>query len=179
MRRVELRWDQIVDWRAVFIAGMASALVFLVVNIVLQSVYLGSPALTWRILASVFQGPEVIPPGNGTSMTLILAALAVHIPLSILFTALIAVVVHEWGIVISILIGALMGLAVYAINFFGLSYFFPWMEPMSSWLMMSSHIAFGAFAGGLYEAFERDIYRLEAVVAQRDQQGSTMQKESD
>jgi hypothetical protein len=163
MRRVDLRWNQIVDWRAVMIVGMASALVFLIVNIVLQTVYIGSPELTWRILASVFQGPEVIPPGGSTSMSLILAALAVHIPLSIIFTALIAVVVHEWNFIVSVLVGGVMGLALYAINFYGLAYFFPWMKPMASWLMMSSHIAFGAVAGGLYEAFERDIYQLEAV----------------
>ena len=165
MQRVNLRWNQIVDWRAVAVSGMASALVFLLINIILKTVYLGSPELTWRILASVIQGPEVVPPMSGLPMDMILAALAVHIPLSILFTALIAIVVHEWGMVTSVVVGGLMGLAIYAINFYGLSYFFPWMEPLASWLMISSHIAFGAVAGGLYEAFERDIYQLEAVEA--------------
>lgn len=165
MQRVNLRWNQIVDWRAVLIGGLVSALVFLVVNIILGTVYLGSPNLTWRILGSLVQGPGALPPGDGTSMSMMLAALVVHIPLSILFTALIAVVVHEWGLVTSVIVGGLMGLAIYVINFFGLSFLFPWMEPLASWLMMASHVAFGAVAGGLYEAFECDIYRLEAVEA--------------
>lgn len=161
--RGRFRLDQIVDWRAVVVAGILAAGIFLVLNIVLETAFLGSPGLTWRILASLILGPDVIPPGGENIVQVILTALLVHIPLSILFAGLIATVVHEWGMPASILAGALLGLALYLINFYGLALLFAWIRPMASWMMLVSHVAFGALVGGVYEALERDLYRVEMV----------------
>ena len=160
---MNLRLDQVVDWRAVMLAGVTSALVFLIMNSILNTVYLGSFWLTWRILASIVLGADVIPPLEGGRLAILLTALLVHIPLSIAFTALIAIVVHEWGIWVSAIVGGLLGLAFYLINFHGLAFLFPWISSLASWLMLASHIAFGMVAGAVYEILERDIYRLEPV----------------
>ncbi|MFP3853245.1 MAG: hypothetical protein ACLFWD_03005 [Anaerolineales bacterium] len=162
---MNFRLDQVVDWRAVFLAGTISALVFLLANLILNTLYLGSFWLTWRILASVALGADVIPPLEGGQGRILLTALFVHIPLSVLFTALIAIVVHEYGIWASAIAGGLLGAAIYLINFYGLAFLFPWLTSLTSWLMLASHVAFGFVAGGIYEILERDIYRMESVDA--------------
>ena len=61
---------------------------------------------------------------------------------------------HRWGIIVGIIGGAIFGLALYLINFYTLTYFFPWFFPLRSWMMMLSHVIYGATAGGVYEALE-------------------------
>lgn len=165
MKILSVRIDQLVDWRAVAIAGTLGAVFFLLLNMLLKSVYLGSPELTWRILASILLGPEAILPDQSPPLALIVAALAVHIPLSLLFTALIAVVVHEWGLLPSVLVGGLLGIALYLINFYGLSLAIPWLRDMASWMMLATHLAFGGLVAGVYEVVERDIYLIETSLA--------------
>jgi hypothetical protein len=50
--------------------------------------------------------------------------------------------------------GAILGLLLYAINFYTLTFFFPWFFAMRSWPVIVSHIIFGATAGGVYELLE-------------------------
>ncbi|MFT5197355.1 MAG: hypothetical protein ACI85U_004396, partial [Candidatus Promineifilaceae bacterium] len=74
-------------------------------------------------------------------------------------TAVIALVLHRWGILVGVIGGAIMGLAFYYINFYSLAdWFFPAMSGLRSVSMAGVHILFGALAGGLYEIFEDEIY---------------------
>ena len=50
--------------------------------------------------------------------------------------------------------GALMGLCLYALNYFTLTAVFPWFFAIRSWMMAVGHILFGAVAGGVYEGLE-------------------------
>jgi hypothetical protein len=49
-------------------------------------------------------------------------------------------------------------LAIYAINFFAISYFVPWFFPLRSWILLLSHVLFGALAGGIYELLEEEEF---------------------
>ena len=71
---------------------------------------------------------------------------------------LLAFIIHRWGLIVGIVGGALYGLSLYLINYLTFSAFFPWFYPLQSWMMVVGHVFFGALAGGLYEALERDIY---------------------
>jgi hypothetical protein len=62
---------------------------------------------------------------------------------------------------VGIIGGAFFGLAIYLINYYTFSYFYPWFYPLRSWIALAGHLFFGAVAGGLYETFERDIYVVE------------------
>jgi hypothetical protein len=99
-------------------------------------------------------GTRALPPPATFDFGIFAVSLIVHLPLSIGFACLIAVVLHRWGLIVGILGGAGFGLALYFINFYTVSFFFPWFFPMRSWIMAASHIIFGALAGGIYEALE-------------------------
>jgi hypothetical protein len=81
-------------------------------------------------------------------------SLVINLILSIGYTFLIAFVFHKWGLLTGIIGGAIFGLGIYLVNFYTLSYFFPWFFALSSWPFVVSHILFGATAGGIYELLE-------------------------
>jgi hypothetical protein len=65
---------------------------------------------------------------------------------------------------VSVLGGALFGLALYLINFFTFTTFFPWFYPARNWPFAAVHILFGAVAGGIYELLEKDVFVIEAEI---------------
>lgn len=154
MGQSKIRMKQVVDWSAAVGAGLISGIVFLLANMILTNVYLGSPWIIVRLLASIVMGPGVLPPPATFSFSTFFVSLAVHLPLSVGFSCLIATVLHRWGLIVGILGGAVFGLALYFINFYTFSFLFPWFFPMRSWIMAVSHLLFGALAGGIYEALE-------------------------
>jgi hypothetical protein len=107
-----------------------------------------------RFVASIVLGTRALPPPANFDTGIFIIALFVHFPLSFAFASIIAVVLHRGGLLMGIIGGAIFGLALYAINFYTLTFFFPWFFPMRSWIMMVSHIIFGACAGGIYEGLE-------------------------
>ena len=89
---------------------------------------------------------------------MLLASLLVNTVLSVLFALVIAYVVHRGGILTGIVGGAVLGLALYAINFYTISSFFTWMYALTGWPIVVSHILFGALVGGIYEGLEEEIF---------------------
>ena len=154
MGRTKSKMRQVVDWSAALWAGLISGVMFLLINMLLTNVYVGSPWVVVRLIASVVMGTRVLPPPASFDLTIFVVSVIVHLALSIAFACLIAYVLHRWGLIVGILGGAVLGLALYAINFYTVSFFFPWFFPMRSWIMAAGHLVFGASAGGIYEALE-------------------------
>jgi len=144
----------VMDWRAALWAGLIAGAAFLVSNMLLTEIFLGSPWVAVRLTASVLLGPDVLPPPATFDGRALAVAILVHFPLSVLFACLVALILHRWGMVAGLFGGAACGLALYAIHFYTLSFLFPWFYPMRGWLMAASHALFGAVAGVVYEALE-------------------------
>jgi hypothetical protein len=145
---------QILDWVAAVWAGIISGALFLVVAAVLTAIYLGSPWVIPRMTASIILGPVALPPPATFQPGIIGAGIIVHLCLSVVFAYIISFTLHRWGIIVGIVGGAAFGLAFYFINFYTLSFFFPWFFPLRSWLLAVAHVVYGAMAGGTYEALE-------------------------
>jgi hypothetical protein len=144
----------VVDWSAALWAGVVSGIVFLLANLLLTGLTLGSPWIVLRVLASIVLGSGVLPPPATFNLGIAVVALLVNTVLSILFAGIIALIIHRWGLIVGLLGGAILGLALYAINFYTFSLLFPWFFPFRSWMMVVSHLIFGAVAGGTYELLE-------------------------
>jgi hypothetical protein len=144
------------DWRAAILAGLVAGIAFLLLNMALASSLLGNANLPFQLAASLVLGPAVLPPAVGLGSGVFLIGLAVHLVLAIGFTCVIAFCLHRWGIWTGIFGGALFGLALYSINYYFVADFVPGFAALRGWLMAASHIVFGACAGGVYEALERD-----------------------
>jgi uncharacterized membrane protein YagU involved in acid resistance len=147
---------QLFNLKAALWAGFVSGLIFF------ASVCLLVPAthpeitapLLIRWFASILLGASVLTPATFTPFSLG-AGLLANLLLSIVFTCLLAFIVHKWGLWASLATGLAMGLCLYVINFYSMSYFFPWFWAMNTPSMLASHLIFGTLAGALYEYFER------------------------
>lgn len=152
MAQTTVQMRQIVDWSAAVWAGLFSGLLFLMTEAVLRILFGQGSGLLVRMIAAIPLGSQVVLE-RPTPLTY-LAALVIHIPLSILFACLVATVIHRWGLLVGVIGGGLLGLALYGINFYAAPAIFPWFAALRSEVMLISHVIFGALAGGIYELLE-------------------------
>ena len=146
---------QIMDWKAAIYAGLLSGLVLLLLALFVVPAIMGWNAwIIVRYISSIFLGQSILPPPASFHLTALIIALVTHAVISIGSAILLAFIIHRWGLLVGIFGGAIFGLCLYGINFFTLTYFFPWFFLIKGWAMMLSHIIFGAVAGGVYEALE-------------------------
>jgi hypothetical protein len=154
------------DWKAAITAGLIAGAVFLIVLLIAYPLATGgTPWTVFRFIAAIVLGEGVLPPPTTFDATVLITALIVHFFLSVLYTLVLAFIVHRWQLIISVLGGALFGLALYFINFFTFTMFFEWFYPARAWPFPLVHILFGAVAGGIYELLETDVFVVETESA--------------
>lgn len=145
---------QLVDWRAAILAGIVSGLAFFLLQMALTAKTLGTPWVFARMTAAMVLGRGVLPPPATFDVGVVLVAFALHMALALGYAALIAFVLHRWGLLVGVVGGAAMGLALYAINYGTFARFFPWFVDLDGGIVLLSHVVFGALAGGVYELLE-------------------------
>lgn len=150
---------QVMDWRAAIWAGLAAGTLFYLLNIFIVPLILGGNMwVIIRLFASIIYGETILAPPSTFDFSALLLSIIVNTILSLGFTFLIAFILHKWGLLIGIIGGAVFGLAIYLINFYTLSFFFPWFFALSGWPFVITHILFGSVAGGVYELLEVEKY---------------------
>ncbi len=150
-----VRMQQIMDIRAALLASLIAGLVYLVVQIVMAVWLFGStPWVVLRWQAAILLGEGVLPPPAGFASLPILVGLLLHFALSVLYGLLIAFIIHRGGLLVGIVGGGLVGLALYALNFYTFTILFPWFFAIRNWLIILGHVLFGMLVGGIYEALE-------------------------
>lgn len=153
------RVRQVVDWRAAIQASLIAGIFFLLLNLILTNLTFGTNGwVVIRLLASLGLGEEILAPPASFDALALVVALIIHFALALVFGLLIAYIIHRGGLITGIIGGAILGLALYAINFYTLTLFFPWFFALRSWVMVVTHILFGALVGGIYEALEVEIF---------------------
>jgi hypothetical protein len=142
------------DGRAYAIAALTASVTSLVAGLLLFGIVLGDPAFLLRVDASLLIGPTVIPVTAGNPPLVLLAGLLVHFVLGFAYAGLIILVIHRWGMAVGLVGGALIGLALYVIGVYAVSYFFPWIYPLRNWMLMVTHIILGGLVGAVYELLD-------------------------
>jgi hypothetical protein len=79
--------------------------------------------------------------------------------LAILFGLILAVVVSLFNLDSSagliFVVGAVFGLIIYFVNFYGMTAFFPWFADARNWLSLTLHAVFGVVAAESYFGLEK------------------------
>jgi hypothetical protein len=150
------------DKRAATIAGLLAAIISLLLGMaVLQYLHENALGLP-RLLATIVLGRSALDTDVTSAATALGVGIAVHLILGLVFAFIISFTLHRWGFWVGLIGGGLFGLALYAINTYSMSRFFPEFYFYRSWFMVGLHVVFGALCGGIYESLERDrrsIYR--------------------
>ncbi len=162
MQNINSKLRLIMDWRAAVIAGLLAGVLTLLLWMILLMVTTGGSIWTpFHHIAAILLGEGVLTPSQDIDFRVVLTGTLIHLTLSVVYAIVLAFIIHRWGLVVGIIGGALFGLAIYIINYYSFTYLFPWFYPLRSWIALVGHIFFGAAAGGIYEALERDIYVME------------------
>ncbi len=144
------------DKRAATIAGLLAAVISLLLGMaVLQYLHENALGLP-RLLATIVLGRAALDTAMTSTALAVSVGIAVHIVLGLVFAFIISFTLHRWGFWVGLIGGGLFGLALYAINTYTMSRFFPEFYFYRSWFMVGLHVVFGALCGGIYESLERD-----------------------
>ena len=153
---------QLVDWGAAIRASIIAGTLFLLACLFLTQIFLPgfSSTMMVRYFASILMGNEILAAEASNPLTwrAFLSMGLFHYAMAFAFAVLVAFIVHRWGIVLSAIVGALLGLCHYAVNIYGLTLLVPQFFVMESLYFLVLHILFGAITGTLYEALEFEVF---------------------
>ena len=150
-RQMDWAYHAPFGWRAALWASIIAGVVFAVLDVGLGWLLRGvSPWTPLRMIAAIALGPDVLVPAGTFDAGVALVAIFLHLVLSIIYGAFLALVLPAVGKSLDIVLGGLYGLALYYINFYGFDAFSPWFAAERGWVSIVSHFVFGAVLAYAY-----------------------------
>ncbi len=149
------------DWKATILAGLIAGLVFIVMEMVLVPlVGGGSPLGPPKMIAGILLGPDVLPMPDVPptfDLSIFLIGMIVHFVLAVVLAIIFVLIINRMNLRLGAAIGAgaVFGLAVYVVNFYGFTAIWPWFEMARNAITIVSHLAFGAVLAWAYFTLAR------------------------
>lgn len=143
------------DWKAAVFAGLIAGAVFMMMEMGLVAATGQSPWGPPRMIAAMAMGREVLPPPASFDVGIFLAAMMIHMVLSILLAVAFALVAPRLNTWTAVALGAVFGLLIYVVNFYGFTAIFPWFAMARNAISIASHLAFGAVLALSYKLIAR------------------------
>lgn len=152
------------DWRAGLWAGIVAGVVFMMLEMMLVQFF--GPGSMWappRMIAAVVMGQQVLPPPETFEAGILMVAMLVHFPLSIVFAFIFGWIASRWSLTLlaAITVGVVFGVVIYIVNFYGFTAVFPWFAEARGWIAIFSHAMYGAVLGAVYQPSARSKPRRE------------------
>lgn len=151
------RWEsRMPDWPAAVAAGLVAGALAMVIDLLWTTLIMGvNPWHTSYQVAAMVMGPDLLQgPTQAFSLGIVATALLVHYALGIVFGCIVAFIVtgfhYEGSLPMLEIIGALFGMALYFVNFYGFVSLFPWVAEMRSGAYFFEHFVFGMAAAMVY-----------------------------
>ncbi len=163
METTRNRWR--IDWSSAIWAGLIAGAVFLVLEMILVPAFgMGSPWGPPRMIAAIILGEAALPPPETFDLGIVLAAMALHFTLSIVYAIVLAFLVNRLTTgAAAAAVGGGFGLALYLVNFHLFTAVFPWFAMARNGVSIFAHVVFGAVAGWSYKALQHRAGRLATV----------------
>jgi uncharacterized membrane protein YagU involved in acid resistance len=146
-----------VDAKAAIWAGLIAGIVFMMAEMLMVAMFLGQSA--WgppRMIAAMLLGRDVLPPPATFDIVVMMVAMMIHFMLSIILAFVLALIAKGRSLGTAVLIGAIFGLVIYLVNFYGMTAVFPWFAEARNWVSILAHVLFGVVLGAVYAARAHD-----------------------
>lgn len=151
-RRDVLPPPETFDWSASGWAGFVAGAAFIVIQTAFTSLFSGDANIdAVRQIAAIALGESVLPSPTPFTALVFLAAMGVHMIMSLIYARVLSALINGMKAERAILIGAGFGAALYAVNYYAFTNVFPWFVASRGWVTLFSHVAFGVIAAGVYE----------------------------
>ena len=110
-----------------------------------------------RMIAAMVMGKDVLPPPATFDFGIVMVAMMIHLPLSIIMAAVLGWAVSHWrmNLMTSLIVGAIFGLLVYFVDFYVMTAIFPWFAMARGGISIFAHAMFGLVLGWTYHAVAR------------------------
>lgn len=154
------RWQaRLPDWAAAAAAGFCAGGVLMLLELAWSIFFTDTdPWTATRMIAAMAMSWEVLQT-TGYGMDVLVAALLVHYALGVLFGVLLAAIMAPFRLDSSsgmaLATGALFGLLLYALNFYGMTGVYTWFVALRGWPTAIAHVIFGMTAAFIYLKLER------------------------
>ena len=143
-----------IDWSGAIYAGLIAGAVFFFLQIFL--LWAGGLNIPWEFpqkIAAIVLGPDVLLQPATSGQPTMLVGLVVHMGLSILYTAFLALCIRAQSTGTAIFIGIGFGLVLYLLNYYVAVALFPWFAEARHWATVVGHAVFGGTSAWVYKAF--------------------------
>ncbi|HEU5296630.1 MAG TPA: hypothetical protein VFU71_17750 [Burkholderiaceae bacterium] len=162
LRQHLIQWERRrPDWVVGAVAGFAAGAVLMVLDLLWSTVVdPGGPWRTSHMIAPIFTGADAArAPNYDFSVGVVAIALAVHYVVGIVFGLILAAIMTplhlDSTLEKAIGTGAVFGVVLYVVNFYGLVHLFPWLAELRGWPTIGAHLVFGVVAALLYAKLGR------------------------
>ena len=149
------------DWTVAAVAGLAAGAVLMVLDMIWSSLFAGGgPWQTSHMIAPIFVGSQVAQThAYSFSAGVVAIALATHYVLGIVFGLILGTVMAHLNLDTTlrraVSTGAVFGIALYVIDFYGIVRLFPWLAELRSLATLAAHMVFGVVAALVYWRYQR------------------------
>ena len=142
-----------IEWGPAIWSSIIAGVVFAVIEMALAWAVKGqSPWAPLHMIGAIGLGPDALTPSDTFDLRVIGTAVAIHFALAIVYGGILAFIVQRLGMMPAVVVGALYGLALYFINFYGFTRLFPWFADARDWVSILSHIVQSGLMAGVYKA---------------------------
>lgn len=153
------RWEaRLPDWAAATAAGFGAGGILMLLEIIMAAATGRDPWLMSHLIAAMALGWDALRT-SGYSLGIVTWALVIHYVLGMAFGVMLAALIAPFhfdsstGMVL--LAGAVFGLLLYGLDFYGMSGAFTWFRELRGWSTAIAHVVFGMSAAFIYLKLER------------------------
>jgi hypothetical protein len=144
-------------WVSAVAAGAVAGIAFIVMISVLGSIVHGESVWApFHRIAAMVLGPWSLEEIDTFDASVIGMALAIHLGLAAFYGIVLSYLIVEFTRRNAPWLGAVAGLLIYLVNFYGFAGLFPWMTEMRGPVMLVSHAVFGVLLASCYWALYAD-----------------------
>jgi hypothetical protein len=108
-----------------------------------------------RLAAAMVMGQDVLPMSATVDWQVMAVATLIHFTLSIGYGFVFAFMVSRLDATLWLAAGFIYGLAIYAVNMYGMTFIFPWFIQARDWITILAHIVFGTSLAAAYKKLSR------------------------
>lgn len=140
-----------INWKSAIWAGIIAGIIFMMLEMIMVPLFMGgSPWGPPRLIAAIIMGKGVLPPPANFDFGMFVVAMLFHLVMSVIYAIIIAFIVKNMTLGKAVLVGAVIGLVIYFINFYVMTGIFPWFSNAHNWVTAFTHVSFGIGAAWAY-----------------------------
>jgi O-antigen/teichoic acid export membrane protein len=146
-----------IDWGMAILAGILAMIVFAIIEMAFSWAMRGTSPLRPLVIFGTVTLNALSPstPVGGGIRTAAVGAVLL-LALGALSGVILGYLVHRLGVVAAAIAGALFGLAMYAVDLYGVAQLFPSLVDLRDWMSALAYGIQGALTAGLYKVMTHE-----------------------